>query len=221
MIRRDAVIWDMDGVLVDSEPLYIEADYRVFVRVGVDLPRNEIHQFVGICAAEMWRVLKARFGLQQPVEALVAMQRQAHFEILRDAEDVAAVPGAVGFLRELAGEGRPMALASSSSLRVIALNLGRLGVRDLFAAVVSGEQVSAGKPDPEIFLTAAEVLGVPPTRCLVIEDSHHGTVGARAAGMACVGFRNPNSGNQDLSAADLVINDFEPPSIAAVREMLA
>jgi HAD superfamily hydrolase (TIGR01509 family) len=102
-----------------------------------------------------------------------------------------------------------MALASSSTQRVIDTVLEKLALVGVFDPVVSGEEVEHGKPAPDIFLRTAGLLEIPPETCLVIEDSANGVRAAKAAGMVCIGFRNPNSGAQDLSAADAIVASLD------------
>jgi beta-phosphoglucomutase-like phosphatase (HAD superfamily) len=114
-----------------------------------------------------------------------------------------------------------MAVASSSSRDIVDLILSKLAIYRFFAATVSGKDVAQGKPAPEIFLKAAADLGVEPRNCIVIEDSPAGIAGAKAAGMICIGFANPNSGRLDLSDADLILDDFSPESRLKVKELVS
>ena len=102
-----------------------------------------------------------------------------------------------------------MAVASSSMYERIERTAKSLGVDDCFDVYVSGEQLKRPKPAPDIFIKAAELLGVSPSECIVIEDSGNGVNAAKAAGMACVGYINPGSGDQDLSAADYLVESLE------------
>jgi HAD superfamily hydrolase (TIGR01509 family) len=124
-------------------------------------------------------------------------------------EEAPPVPGALDLLGRVADSGRLRAVASSSDGEIVDLVLRRLGIRERFQAVVNGTQVDHGKPEPDIFFEAASRLGVEPARCLVLEDSEAGTRAARAAGMACIGLKNPHSGDQDLSAAHHVVDSLD------------
>lgn len=101
-----------------------------------------------------------------------------------------------------------MAVASSSSIRFIEAVLRKLNIDKYFKLYISGEEIKKSKPDPDIFLKTAEMLQIKPKECIVIEDSKNGVIAAKKAGMKCIGYINPNSGNQDLSEANVVISDF-------------
>jgi HAD superfamily hydrolase (TIGR01509 family) len=207
---RPAVIFDMDGVLVDTEPLYTEINMELFASLGVHMPPEENLRYVGIPADRMWREMKADFGLAPPVAELIEMERTRQLSRFRALSALPEVDGARALVDELARVGAAVGLASSAPRVIIDLVLSRLNVAGRFAATVSGEDVRAGKPAPDIFLEAAARMGASPGSCTVVEDSPHGLAGAKRAGMRCVGFANPHSGTQDLGAADLVVGSFSP-----------
>jgi HAD superfamily hydrolase (TIGR01509 family) len=211
-----ALIFDMDGVLADTEPYYLENNNRLFGELGFSLPPEEYVHFVGISARRMWTDLRTRFRLQQSVEKLIELEYETHFSHLAALPALEPIPGIRQLLERLKGLGRALAIASSSPRRVIDLTLAKTGLAGYFPVTVSGEDVVHGKPHPDIFLEAARLAGKLPEECLVIEDSPRGIAGARAAGMATVGFRNPHSGDQDLSAADLVVQAFSDEDIEAI-----
>ncbi|CAH1208083.1 Phosphorylated carbohydrates phosphatase [Paenibacillus plantiphilus] len=204
-----AVIFDMDGVLVDSEPLYFEIEKRSFASHGFSLNEEEHHAYVGIPLRTMWEQLRGKYGLELSVDELLANHEGQILVSIADEVSLSPIEGVVSLIHSLREAGIAIGLASSSSLALIDTILTKVGLKSDFQVVVSGEQVRHGKPSPDIFLRAAELLGVAPSDCLVIEDSHHGVTAAKAAGMTCVGYYNPNSGKQDLSHADRVIASYE------------
>jgi len=210
-----AVIFDMDGVIIDSEPLHFRAEERLFSELGLNIDISEHQGFVGRTSRSMWGELRRRYGLSEPLEELVARSRRYIRELV--AAEAAArdllVPGLTGCLDYLREQGLRLLLASSSETALIELVLKKFALQDTFSHRVSGDDVHRGKPSPDIFLLAAARADMPSTGCLVIEDSAHGVSAARAAGMACIGFQNPSSGPQDLSQADAVITRF-----AQIRE---
>jgi HAD superfamily hydrolase (TIGR01509 family) len=117
--------------------------------------------------------------------------------------------GILELLSNLKKEGIKIGLASSSPLETINLILEKFEIKDYFDAVISGEDLKRGKPAPDIYLKAAELLSVCPENCIGIEDSNHGVCAAKSAGMKCVGLQNTNSGNQDLSNSDLKVDSIE------------
>jgi HAD superfamily hydrolase (TIGR01509 family) len=126
--------------------------------------------------------------------------------------------GVIKLLQRLKKRGIKLAIGSSSHKRLITHVLERLNIKTLFDSIVSAEDITNSKPNPEIFLKSAEKLAVSPAECCVVEDAALGIEAAKRAGMKCIGYRNPNSGDQDLSKADISIDDF---SRLEIEEMLS
>ena len=220
-MRQPAVIFDMDGVLVDTEPSYLQSNTALFRELGFTIPAEEYASFVGSSAQKMWGTLKARFNLEEEVGDLIARSYRAHLDRLVAMESLEPIPGIVALLDRLTDLALPLGLASSSPRPVIELTLKKSGLAGYFPVRVAGDEVARGKPHPDIFLATASLLGVPPARCLVVEDSPHGVAGAKAAGMGVVGFANPNSGAQDLSRADMIIHSFTAAELEGLERLLA
>jgi HAD superfamily hydrolase (TIGR01509 family) len=203
-----AVIFDMDGVMVDSEPIYFESNRSVFAKLGFTVSRDDYAQFVGLDAGRMWARLKALHDLPHPIPDLVGLEADGMVAGLQ-AAGLEPMPGLLTLIEALRSRGRRLAVASSSNRRVIQTVLAKLRLENAFDPVVSGEDVQHGKPAPDIFVLASTLLEIPPAECLVIEDSANGVRAAKSAGMRCIGFRNPNSGAQDLSPADAIVNSLD------------
>jgi beta-phosphoglucomutase-like phosphatase (HAD superfamily) len=214
------VIFDMDGVLVDTEPLYFAVGRRLFRSLGMHIPHEEHQTFVGIPALTQWRSLKQRFSLVQSAEELARIERAAQLDTLQQLPELPCIGGIRELLVAIRERGATCCIATSSSRAMAACILAKARIAACFLHVVTGEDVTNGKPAPDIFLLAAQRAGATPPQCLVIEDSFHGVKAANAAGMRSVGFRNPGSGRQDLSAADLVIDDFSPRSRAGLLALM-
>jgi HAD superfamily hydrolase (TIGR01509 family) len=181
----DAVLFDLDGVLVDTTALHgrVWSEFGSFH--GYAPTRAELLATNGLRAGV---VVQAWLGPglgDEAVAALVA-EREVLFNRLLSVEPMAAVPGAADFVGALASAGVPMAVATSAVPANAELALARIGLRRAFSAVVTAPDVSKGKPDPECWLKAAALLGVAPGRCLVVEDSISGIRAARAAGARCL-----------------------------------
>lgn len=211
-----AVIFDMDGVLVDTEPLYYKVNVEFLQQQGVTISPRDYDEFIGIAAPLMWRRVKDRFGLPQTLEWLIENEKRRFFACIEALPSLAPIAGIPELLKAIRALGIPVGLASSSAMRNIELVLEKSGLRALFHHLTSGEEVVKGKPEPDIFLLAARRLETLPEHCLVLEDSWNGLTGAKAAAMTCVGFRNPSSGNQNLSGADLLVESFS----SEVREKI-
>ena len=199
-MRPDAVIFDMDGVLVDSEPFGFEALRRVMARYGLPYGEEENAEFLGRTTLDSCQILRERHRLPEAAETLADWYVEGMLEqIARGPIPMAGVPEV---LRRIRAAGYRMALASSAEVRVIDANLTALALGPLFETVVSGTQVARGKPAPDVFLAAADRLAVAPGRCLVVEDSRNGLLAAKAAGMACAVVPCAHTRHQDFREAD-------------------
>jgi HAD superfamily hydrolase (TIGR01509 family) len=215
---RDALVLDMDGVIVDSEPIHKKADAAVFRSIGLDVPVAVLQGYAGVGGDVFFRSVLERYGREGDPAALRAEKNRALAAFLR--EEAPPVPGIRGLLDRAERGGLRLAVASSSDGSIVELVLGLLGIRDRFETVVDGSRVARGKPAPDLFLEAARRLSLPPARCVVVEDSAAGTRAAKAAGMPCVGLRNPNSGAQDLSAADRIVDSLDAIGIGLLDGLL-
>lgn len=200
-----AVIFDMDGVLVDSEPLHIKAEKKTLTPYGIELSEKEINRYMGMGVKTMLQSLIKTYKLPLSENRLFRIHEK---NLIEQFQKVAAMPNATELIAFLIGNHIKLALASSSSHSLINLVLKKLSLQSKFNVVVSGEEVLNGKPFPDIFLKAAELLTVQPDQCMVIEDSKNGVTAAKKAGMICIGFQSPNSQNQDISQADYTVHDL-------------
>lgn len=202
----DAVIFDMDGVLIDSEPLHYRTDLTLLGKLGIQIERDYLDRFVGMTNPEMWKTIISEQGITRDVDEILSEQLELKLQLLEDG-DWTALSGAVELVEGLVVKEIPVAVASSSSLPFIEGVLRKTGLDRFIHRYVSAESVARGKPAPDVFLEAARMLAVSPVQCLVVEDSRNGVLAAKAAGMRIIGYRNPSSGDQDLSRADAVVTD--------------
>jgi HAD superfamily hydrolase (TIGR01509 family) len=200
-----AVIFDMDGVISDTQRLHAEGESRMLVDWGVHLSADEItERFAGLADHDFF---PAALGRALPAEEMAALVERKWANLARDAPGrIVPMEGSVELIRLLGARGLPIAVASSSPMTFIHQVLDELGVADAFAARATGEEVPAGKPAPDVFLLAAQRLGVEPSACLVIEDAPAGVAAARAAGMRCIGLA-PDGGSR-LDAATVVVRSL-------------
>jgi len=199
----DAVIFDMDGVLADSEPLHQHVIRLLLAEYGVDWDPDGGDPTVGLTSLEGFAIICARHALPHDPRRLDELYTDRVLPVLR--ERVTPRPGVPEVPRALAARGLRLGLASSSGPAVIETTLTALGVRPLFEAVVSGVEVARGKPAPDVFLETASRLGVAPAACVVVEDSERGVRAARAAGMRCVAIPCGETRHHDFAAATLVL----------------
>jgi HAD superfamily hydrolase (TIGR01509 family) len=199
MARFDAVVFDMDGVLIDSEPIHFAVLNSVLALDGLPLASAEYEEFIGTTSAAMFASLIERHGLPRSVLEYISLYDQAL--LLELEQPRPPEPGVAELIAYLRVHGVRLGVASSSRRSWIRATLAALGLLNAFDSVVSGEEVARGKPDPAIYLLAAEQLGVPPERCMAIEDSPHGVQSARAAGMTVLGVRTPSTAHLRLDGA--------------------
>lgn len=203
----EAAIFDMDGLMIDSERLQHQAfNHYLLPRVGAALTDDEFRGMVGIHERENWQWVQERFGLTNSIDVLMRERNEIYESLLR--EQVKAMPGLLDLVAQVRGARYRLAVASSSPLEQIRLVVAALGLEESFDAYASGWEVARSKPDPAVMLLAAERLGVPPGACVVFEDSSAGLTAARAAGMVAVGVPNAYTAQQDLSAAHVVVGSL-------------
>ncbi|MBO8191870.1 HAD family phosphatase [Streptomyces oryzae] len=180
-----AVVFDLDGTLVDSEPHYYEAGRRLLAAHGVPGFTWEDHaRFIGIGTRETLEALRREHGLTTPVDQLLAEKNRLYLDLARTGTEV--FPEMRKLVERLHPAGHPLAVASGSSRTAIDAVLGATTLDALLPLRVSAEEVAHGKPEPDVFLETARRLGVAPADCVVIEDTPPGAEAARRAGMRCV-----------------------------------
>jgi HAD superfamily hydrolase (TIGR01509 family) len=199
----------MDGVLVNSEPFYVEVEQKNFRQLGLAISGEEHQTYQGTATDRMWQLIKERHGVSQPVDELVEMTNNLVTPYFQSLEKIDPMPGVEKLIKKLKETGMPLALASSSYPDVIKIILQKTGLKNCFEVIVDSQMAGSSKPEPDIFLLTAQKLKVEPENCLVIEDSKNGIAAAKAAGMFCVAFAGPGSELQDQSQADLIVKDFK------------
>lgn len=201
-------IFDMDGVLVDSEPMHRQIICEVFKNLKINLSETYIEEaLTGMSAIPMWEKVKIDAGRKESVNELLQFHRSYFYKRLPEIE-VPEVKGVKNVIRQLKEHQFSLALASSSTRKLIDFFCEKLKISHFFDVVMSGDDVRYSKPFPEIFLKVAEKYEARPECFWVLEDSKNGVQAAKSAGMHCIGFKNPNSGNQDLAKADIIIESM-------------
>lgn len=213
-----AIIFDMDGVIINSEPVHFEVEQELLEKLGGKMSKEAHVAFVGTTDHYMWSTLKEQFNLEPAVEKIIKMKKEMFIEKF---DEIELMDNFKELMLSLYNEGYPMAIASSNNRKIVNKVVEKFGLSNYMNFIISGEEVHKGKPDPEIFLTAAKKINVNPKCCLVIEDASNGVKAAKAAKMKCVGLENIYSGNQDLSEADLVINNLAELDLNIIKELLA
>ncbi len=205
------IIFDLDGLLVDSEPLQERAIGGVLARYGIHLSTDDFVSMVGISTPQNFLDVLEQHGPFAPLERLLE-QKHALYREIAEAE-LRPMPGAVALVEAAAAAGVPRAVASSSPRADVDLSLAAVGLDAALPQRVGGDQVSATKPAPDLYLRALDLIRLPAARCVGLEDTTHGVAAAKAAGLACVTVPNRHTVGQDLTAADHRIPSLEALSL--------
>jgi len=202
------VIFDMDGVIIDSEPLHKKAYFETFEFVGADVSEELYHTFTGSSTLNAFQKLVNHFNLDENPEDLVQEKRRRYVDYFENDPNLHLVEGVEEIIKYFYNKGYTLILASSSAMVNINRVFDRFDLQQYFKAKISGADLKASKPHPEIFEKAAVLGDHPKEHCIVIEDSDNGIKAANDAGIFVFGYKNPLVDNQTLENADSVIEHF-------------
>lgn len=211
-MTQKAFIFDMDGVIIDSEPLHLKAKLEALQSFGLDVTAESLHyeRYVGRSAKEFFQDIAAKFPeCKASWLEMAEKKHEIYIDMLKNDDTIQPIAGIPELLARLKANDYKIGLGSSSIIPVVTMVLTRFGIIDYFQCITGGNEVPQTKPSPAIYLLAAERLGVEPANCTVIEDANAGVRAAKAAGMHCIAYLNPNSGKQDLSLADQLIKSYD------------
>jgi len=214
-----AVLFDMDGIIIDSEPLHQKAYHGMFAEVGITVPAMMYESFTGQATLNICKQLVQHFKLNRAPEELVHIKRQIFKNLFFNDPELDLIPGVRELIQEYHKNGLTLILASSASMPNINNVLTKFKLNQYFTAKLSGADLKASKPHPEIFIKAAEASGFQKEECMVIEDSTNGIKAAHAAGIFCVAFQSPHSKNQDYALAKKVITNFKEIKYANLNSL--
>lgn len=203
------VIFDMDGVIVDTEPVHSYAYFQHFAELNIDVSKDMFTSFMGNSTRNTFQKLKELYPIEGEVEDLIQRKRALFNDAFDTKEDLELLEGVEKLIKNLHSNGIQLILASSAAKVTIDRVFRRFDLHQYFSHIVSGEDFPKSKPDPAIFEHAASLSIASKENCIVIEDSTNGIKAAKAAGIFCVGYNSINSKLQDLSLADVVVNHFE------------
>jgi len=203
-----AVLFDMDGVIVDTEPLHRKAYFKMFDDLEIVVLEDLYTTFTGAATKKVCSILIEKYNLKNTVEQLAAIKRKYFKYFFYHDEDFALLPGVENLIKNYYESGIKLVLASSASMVTIDMVFEKLGLEKYFMGKISGDDLKESKPNPEIFLLAAEIAQEPKENCVVIEDSTNGILAAHAAGIFCVAYKSEHSVHQHYEKANLLISDF-------------
>lgn len=204
----EAVIFDMDGVIIDSEYAYFESEYETLKEAGVEETKEYFHKFMGTSPVVVWQDAVSRFNLPETPDYYEQVASEKRKEIvLRDG--VQTIPNCKQTIKQLFDLGYDLAVASSSPKQEIISNLRSINVLKYFKTLVSGEEMNHSKPSPDIYLEAAKRLSINPEKCIGIEDSFNGIQSVKNAGMFCIAYSDPNYKVKGHEIADVSITRID------------
>jgi len=210
-----AILWDMDGVIVDTAPYHLKAWQQVFQKRGVNFTEEDFKRNFGRRNDTIIRDTLGEALLQSEINAIISEKEPIFRNVVK--KNIKSFPGAIKLLKSLRKHGFKMALASSATIENIELLIQGLGIENYFNTIVSGRDVAEGKPSPQVFLLAAKKLGVAPENCIVIEDAVAGVTAAKRAGMHCLAVTNTHP-RQSFNEADLVVDSLETITVNNLEE---
>ncbi|MDC0937022.1 HAD family phosphatase [Pirellulales bacterium] len=217
MVSQLAVIFDVDGVLVDSYQPHYQSWRRLFDELDVDYSEDVFRNTFGRTNRDIFTTLFPGELSEERLTELGDRKEEYYREIIRD--DFPAMPGATELIDRLSSARFLMAVGSSGPPENIALTLEKLEREHAMSAAITSADVTRGKPDPQVFLLAAQRLNVPPAQCAVVEDAHHGIEAANRAGMISIGLTSTTT-REKLAAADLVVDRLDELTPDRIKELM-
>ncbi|WP_069998980.1 HAD family hydrolase [Cellulosilyticum sp. I15G10I2] len=212
------IIFDMDGVLVNSEPMHYKAYCLALEKYNIVYPYEIYKNYIGSTQEKILEDIRSKnSSLCANEEFIKEYNTKKDFLIESDGFEV--IPGIPALIRSLHAAGYQLAVASSSPYAYIIRVTKALGIYPYFHKIVSGADVPHPKPAPDVFFKAVEELELTPSECIIIEDSTNGVRAAQAAGIPCIGFYNPDSGDQNLKEAAIIIESFETLDAAFIEKV--
>jgi len=214
-----AALFDMDGVIVDTEPLHRKAYYKMFKDIDIEVSKDLYSSFTGQSTQNICQKLIETFKLPLGAQTLVALKRDYFKVLFENDTSLQLLDGVLDLIKDYHSNEIDMVLASSATMDNIDRIFDRFNLNQYFIGKISGAELKASKPNPEIFIKAAELSNHSPSECIVIEDSTNGIEAAHAANIFCIGYDSFNSKKQDYSKADLVISNFKEISFENMRKL--
>ncbi|NQX80902.1 MAG: HAD-IA family hydrolase [Flavobacteriaceae bacterium] len=209
MNKVDCVIFDMDGVIVNTEPLHSKAYFKVFNELNLDISQEMYSTFMGASTINTFNKIKEYFDIKEEASDLVLRKRDAFVSLFEKDLELSLIDGVEDIIKYVYSKNIVMVLASSASMDTINRVFKRFGLDKYFVDKLSGSDLENSKPHPEIFENAAKVSGIDKRNCIVIEDSDNGILAANRAGIYCVAYKGEEGGIQTLATADMVISSYE------------
>ncbi len=216
-----AVLFDMDGVIVDTEPLHHKAYYQMFAYFNLNVTEAIYQTFTGQSTYAICKHLCTLYNLKETPETLVAKKREYFKLLFFNDSNLQLIDGVLACIQDYYANGLTLILASSASMPTINTVFNKFNLNQYFKAKISGADLVASKPNPKIFIEAARLSGFSKEECMVIEDSTNGIRAAYDANIYCVAYKSLHSKNQDYTLASKVISSFSEISFATLTRWFA
>jgi len=217
-IMLKAVIFDMDGVLIDSEPIHFSAVVQVLNNLGINIEENYLNRFIGDTNENMWQLVISEFNIENAPEKYISEQVKSTIDCMMNG-NYSTIEGVIDLLEELKYNDIIIGLASSSPPNVIEAFIEKLNISGYFSKWISGNEVISSKPAPYIYQEIVNRLGLLPENCVAIEDSVFGVTSAKSAGLKCIGYCNPNGHYQNLAKADWIVNQMTEIKLQYIQRL--
>lgn len=210
----------MDGVIVNSEPLHKKAYQEMFKAIGIDVSNEMYASFTGQSTLTICKTLCQTFNLENDPQDLVNLKRQFFKYIFENDKDLALIDGVRDIIEDYYKNNLSLVLASSASMNTINNVFSRFDLDKYFKDKLSGADLKASKPHPEIFIKAAKYSGFNKDECIIIEDSTNGIRAANSANIYCIGYKSEHSKNQDYSTSNKVISSFKEIEFNKIKYLI-
>ncbi|AYM99924.1 HAD family hydrolase [Chryseobacterium sp. 3008163] len=213
-----AVLFDMDGVIVDTEPLHRKAYFKTFNQLGIEVSEELYTSFTGASTKKVCDTLIDRFNLSETFED-IALIKRAHFkDYFYNDEEFDLIPGVRALIQHYYENGITLILASSATMTTINMVFEKFELEKYFNGKISGADLKESKPHPEIFIKATGMANEPIENCMVIEDSTNGILAAHRANIFCAAYKSEHTHNQDYSLANMVVSDYSELEIDKISK---
>ncbi len=213
------MIFDMDGVLIDSEPIHAAIERKLFDKLGIDVTEAVHRSYMGASNDFMYTDLRSRFNLKESVSELKERDELFRSEYFNRLDTIPLNEGLISLLNEIKSAGLKLAVATSSSPKIANILLNKCGIASFFDAIVTTSEAGESKPSPDVYLLAAQKIGVSPENCIVFEDSPNGLLAAKSAGMFCLVIQSDDEIIQRLSKADYLFQTFSEITLGKLIEI--
>lgn len=215
-----AVLFDMDGVIVDTEPIHKKAYFKMFEHFDLNVSEELYSSFAGASTQRVCNTVIDEFNLKIGADEMESVKRKYFKNFFDNDEDFGTVKGVKELIEHYHNNEIVLILATSASHTTINMVFARFNLKPYFKAVISGTDLKESKPNPEIFIKAAELSGFPKNECIVIEDSTNGITAAHHAGIFCAAYNGGKTQMQDYSKANIVVTDFSELQIDKINQLI-